>query len=78
MNKKITIKEYLAKVKCKKCENVDKSKMELYFVAEREHIEHPVIITKYLSCQICGEVYKIDDKDKTKEYLLEPVLSLGS
>lgn len=51
--------------------------MELYFVAERENQKQPVITTKYVSCHECDAVFKIDDKDKTKEFLLEPVLSVG-
>lgn len=71
------IKEYLKKVKCIKCDNKDITKMELYFVGERKSLEHPVIVTKYVSCQECNTVFKIDDKNHTKEFLLEPVLSVG-
>ncbi len=71
------IKEYLKKVSCKKCGNDNITKMELYFVGERESPKHPVIITKYMSCQECDAVFKIDDKDHTKEFLLEPVTSIG-
>lgn len=71
------LKEYLEKAVCKKCGNKDKSKMELYFVSERKSIEHPVITTKYLSCLKCNTPYKIDDRDKTKDYLLEPMTAMA-
>lgn len=73
----VTIKDYLKKVKCTKCGNKKLSKMELYFVGERESPKRPVIITKYVSCLECDTVFKIDDKDHTKEFLLEPVTSVG-
>lgn len=73
----ITIKEYIKKVKCPNCDNKNVTRFELYFVGDRESINQQFIVTKYLSCLECGTVYKIDDHDKTKEYLLEPVLLVG-
>lgn len=75
--REITINDYLKKVSCNKCGNKDITKMELYFVGERESPKHLVIITKYVSCLECDTVFKIDDKDHTKEFLLEPVTSVG-
>jgi len=72
-----TVKELLKKVNCPKCKNHDVTKMELYFVGEREEKEHPVIVTKYVSCLECDAVFKIDEKDHTKEFLLQPVIAVG-
>lgn len=72
-----TIKEYLKKVSCKKCGNNDVTKMELYFVSERKSEKQPAATTKYVTCLDCNTVFKIDDKDHTKEFLLEPVTAIG-
>jgi len=71
------IKEYLKKIICAKCGNKDITEMELYFVGDRKTPDHPVIITKYVSCLECNTTFKIDDKDHTKEFLLVPVTSIG-
>lgn len=66
------MKEYLSKVKCKKCGNNDTTMFELYFVSERKDEKSPVTTTKYVSCLGCDTVFKVDDRDMTKDFLLEP------
>jgi len=73
----MNIKQYLEKITCPKCSNHKVTKMELYFVGERESPKHSITITKYVSCLECDAVFKIDDTDHTKEYLLVPVTSVG-
>lgn len=69
--------EYLSKIKCPKCDNRNIEKLELYFVGDREVPEKPIVITKYISCLVCDSVFKVDDVDHTKDFLLEPVVEVG-
>ncbi|MDP2194251.1 MAG: hypothetical protein Q8K36_06975 [Alphaproteobacteria bacterium] len=71
------IKDYLKKVKCPECANNDFTRFKLYFVGDREVPENSIIISKYISCLECDSVFKIDDKDYTKDFLLEPVIAVG-
>ncbi len=69
--------EFLSKIKCSKCANSNIEKLELYFVGDREVPENPIVITKYISCFECDSVFLVDDRDHTKDFLLEPVLEVG-
>ena len=71
------IRDYIKKVKCPKCANGDFTRFELYFVGEREVPENSIIINKYISCLECDSIFKIDDEDHTKDFLLEPLVAVG-